>query len=93
MVHYEVNGVGDASLTNNANIHALLRPGDYAEDNVPTHITYHCPLRGMAFGSWHPGVCNFVLGDGAVRSVSVTVSLQVLSAYALVDDGESVSLP
>jgi hypothetical protein len=93
LVHYEVNSVGDAALQNSENIHALLRPQDYSEDNVPSHITYHSPIRGIAFGSWHPGVCPFVLGDGSVRSVAVTTALPILRAYAVVDDGESVALP
>ena len=93
LVHFEVNAVGDAALQNRENIHALLKPEDYAENNIPAHITYHCPLRAMAFGSWHPGSCQFVMGDGAVRAVSVTTALRVLKAYAVVDDGETVSLP
>ncbi|MCL2744579.1 MAG: DUF1559 domain-containing protein [Planctomycetaceae bacterium] len=93
MVHYEPFGVGDAALQNAVNIHPLLRPSDYSENNIPSHIAYHCSIRGMAFGGWHPGVCQFVLGDGSVRAVSVTTGLQILSALALVDDGESVSLP
>jgi hypothetical protein len=26
------------------------------------------------FGSWHPGVCNFLVGDGSVRSISSNTS-------------------
>src|SRR4029078_2136961 len=25
------------------------------------------------FGSWHPGVCQFVFGDGSVRAIRVTL--------------------
>ncbi|MDR3111543.1 MAG: DUF1559 domain-containing protein [Planctomycetaceae bacterium] len=47
-----------------------------------------------AFGSWHYGVCNFVMGDGSIRGISVTTSVDmVLSPLAKVDDGEAVSLP
>lgn len=45
------------------------------------------------FGSWHPGVCNFVLGDGAVRSVSVACAKQPLMSYAVVNDGTNETLP
>jgi hypothetical protein len=72
----------------------LWRASDFAEDNVPTHNLLHSALRGMAFGSWHPGVCQFVMGDGAVRSVNVTTPPDtVLRALSHVSDGVSVSLP
>jgi len=44
------------------------------------------------FGSWHTGVCQFMLGDGSVQSVSVTASSTVLEAYSDVSDGKAVSL-
>ncbi len=47
-----------------------------------------------AFGSWHPGVCNVLLGDGAVFSLAVTVTANpILAAYSRVNDGVNVSLP
>ncbi|MCL2745375.1 MAG: DUF1559 domain-containing protein [Planctomycetaceae bacterium] len=80
--------------TNNMElVHPLLRPQDFADDTTPPHTSLHQPTYDMAFGGWHPGVCLFVLGDGAVRSVSVTTPEPVLRAYAVVDDGESISLP
>jgi len=45
------------------------------------------------FGSWHPGVCQFLLGDGSVQSVSVTTAATILDAYSDVSDGSAVSLP
>jgi len=27
----------------------------------------------FGFGSWHPGICQFLVGDGSVKSVSNTV--------------------
>ncbi|MGL4943015.1 MAG: DUF1559 domain-containing protein [Thermoguttaceae bacterium] len=46
-----------------------------------------------SFGSPHSGVCHFLVGDGAVRAVSVTTARDVLVALAEVNDGKSVSLP
>jgi hypothetical protein len=51
-------------------------------------------LRSSSFGSWHSGVCNFVLGDGAVRAISVTTAVEgVLYPLSVCDDGSSASLP
>jgi prepilin-type processing-associated H-X9-DG protein len=44
------------------------------------------------FGSWHPGVCNFLLGDGSVRGIANTTGKTILKGYAAVSDGETVSL-
>ena len=51
------------------------------------------PLWHYGFGSSHPGVCQFTIGDGAVRGVSVTTSIDILISLATVNDGNSVSLP
>jgi prepilin-type N-terminal cleavage/methylation domain-containing protein len=46
------------------------------------------------FGSEHPGICNFLLGDGSVRAVPITTPTNdVLWRLAHVNDGQSVSLP
>jgi len=44
-------------------------------------------------GSWHPGVCNFLMADGAVRTVSVDISDTVLSNLGDRRDGSSEALP
>jgi hypothetical protein len=63
---------------------------------------------GRSFGSAHPGVVNFLIGDGSVRSISITIptnngnpneSLPVDDNMALftklvhVSDGNPVSIP
>ncbi|MGL4944620.1 MAG: DUF1559 domain-containing protein [Thermoguttaceae bacterium] len=61
-------------------------PNDYLSPNNPFH--------NYGFGSSHAGVCNFLLGDGAVRSVSNTTPMDtILCPLSDVSDGESVSLP
>ena len=42
---------------------------------------------GMQFGSYHPAVSQFVLGDASVRGISTTVSETVLQALAHRSDG------
>ncbi|MGL4943729.1 MAG: DUF1559 domain-containing protein [Thermoguttaceae bacterium] len=45
------------------------------------------------FGSPHSGIVNFLIGDGAVRSVAVTTQPSILGQLSNVCDGESASLP
>lgn len=90
LVMNDLNSLGDY-LAGDIVVNMICRPNDYADDL--NHNGSHSPLRKMAFGSWHPGISQFLLGDGSVRGVSVTTDTPILSAYALVDDGEAVSLP
>jgi hypothetical protein len=39
------------------------------------------------FGSYHEGICQFMMADGSLRPISTTVSGAVLSSYASRDDG------
>ena len=52
----------NGNSTSNTDTHGIRRP-----DDVP-----NTAIHTAGFGSWHPGICNFVLGDGAVRSISST---------------------
>ncbi len=56
------------------------------------------PLRGIdststgvQFGSWHPGICQFVLGDGSVRALHVSISPTQLEYYAARADGQVIT--
>jgi hypothetical protein len=44
-----------------------------------------------AFGSYHPGVCNFAVGDGAVKGLSATILPEALAQLGQVNDGVAVS--
>jgi hypothetical protein len=46
-----------------------------------------------AFGSWHTGICHFLMGDGSVKSLSVTTPASTLDSLIHVSDGNVVSLP
>jgi hypothetical protein len=55
--------------------------------------TVNSSFDGAQFGSWHPGICNFVLGDGAVKSIANTAHpSNLLTPLATVDDGISVTI-
>lgn len=69
-----------------AEIDGLVR--DLKFDPTGGYLVYN-----YGFGSYHPGVCNFVLGDGSVRGVSVTLSWQLLAKLTDVNDGAAASLP
>jgi prepilin-type N-terminal cleavage/methylation domain-containing protein len=38
-------------------------------------------LPAIGFGSWHPGVCPFVLADGSVDSVDIFIDTEALRSY------------
>jgi len=43
------------------------------------------------FGSWHPGICQFVFGDGSVRAIRNEIDLTTLGYLAHRMDGQPVS--
>ena len=52
------------------------------------------PLTEYGFGSAHPGVSNFLVGDGSVQAIAVTTPVNpILLALGFVDDGNAVALP
>ncbi len=42
------------------------------------------------FGSYHPGICQFVLGDGSVRAIRNSVTVQTLDKLVRPADGEVI---
>ena len=45
------------------------------------------------FGSYHPGIAQFLLGDGAVKPLSVTTAPTILGRLGMVNDRTPVSMP
>jgi hypothetical protein len=81
-------------------VHPLLRlatgPNDYVppDMNAASDQQDQSPYIGYGFGSYHPGVCQFLIGDGAVKSFSTSTSMpNVLVPLANVADGVSVAMP
>ena len=79
------NTAGDAGNMR-AGGRALAVPGE--EDST---LTSNAGNR--LFGSAHPDIVNFLLGDGAVRAIPLTTPAQILAALATVNDGTSVTMP
>jgi prepilin-type N-terminal cleavage/methylation domain-containing protein/prepilin-type processing-associated H-X9-DG protein len=50
------------------------------------------PLVNSRFGSWHPGVCQFVFADGSVRAVPVSTDINILHRLGLPNDGLPVQI-
>ncbi|HEV3203306.1 MAG TPA: DUF1559 domain-containing protein [Gemmataceae bacterium] len=55
----------------------------------PGHPLAHSPTDTFLsqFGSYHPGICQFLMGDGRVQGILVTVALDVLARLAQRNDG------
>ena len=52
-----------------------------------------CQLEHQRFGSWHPGTTMFLMGDGAVRSFSLTTPVSLMIALTHTYDGNAVAIP
>ena len=48
------------------------------------------PNSYATFGSWHPGVCQFVFGDGSVHAIETSIDLVTFRRLAVRNDGEPV---
>jgi prepilin-type N-terminal cleavage/methylation domain-containing protein/prepilin-type processing-associated H-X9-DG protein len=80
--------VGDGSVYNGDhewNFARVAGPG-YPLAQSPTDMTNW----NWVFGSYHPGVCQFVMCDGSVRQVPVSISTDVLSNLSARNDGNVV---
>jgi prepilin-type N-terminal cleavage/methylation domain-containing protein len=44
------------------------------------------------FGSYHPGVCQFVFGDGSVKALQISIELTNLGRLAHRQDGEVITI-
>ena len=73
----------------------IARPADYTVDNMPPAATgVNDSLNFLGFGSYHPMICQFLLGDGSVRSISVTTPVgTILGPLSFMDDGATVQMP
>jgi prepilin-type N-terminal cleavage/methylation domain-containing protein len=73
-------------ITNGPNAEFYLRRPE--EDPTSSY------LYRVGFGSFHPGISQFLLGDGSVVAVKITTPLvDVLLPYYHVNDGEQANFP
>ncbi len=72
--------------TNNSNVIANdvdFRPSENALNSTSI----------IGFGSYHPGVCQFLFGDGTVDMLSCSLNPTILECLGWVDDGKVIELP
>ncbi len=90
--HVRIQNIGiypdDGSLFN----------GDYAGSQVLAGVRNVPLVKGPNdqfcchnFGSDHPGICQFVFGDGRVQAIEITLEPDVLDRLTVRDDGRPVS--
>jgi hypothetical protein len=80
---------------------ALCSPKDFMDNTTqnslqPTATIGTDTSTGgrYGFGSWHPGICQFLIGDGSVRGIPLTTHpANVLYPLTQVNDGVAVSVP
>ncbi|MGL4595474.1 MAG: DUF1559 domain-containing protein [Thermoguttaceae bacterium] len=80
---------GNSTTYETSDVWGIWRSNDEIAD--ADHLYRRTPA--VSFGSWHPGVCQFVLGDGSVRGVPTTTANPILYRLSCIDDGVSVTLP
>jgi type II secretory pathway pseudopilin PulG len=83
----EKDGGGDCSVYNPDHWGML---GRLAGKNYPLAVSRGDPVIGQ-FGSWHPGICQFVFGDSSVRALPTSMDSTVLGYLADRRDGNVVT--
>jgi hypothetical protein len=83
-----------ACMARNANVADLgnmeAGVGVLALPNDKTGLTHNDTGK---FGSAHPGIVNFLFGDGAIRPLPLTTPPKVIGALGTVNDGNTVTIP
>ena len=86
-------GWGDGSIYNGDEPGTVMRLGGYGLGIANTQ-KFGAPGPGTipVWGSAHPQVCNFVMGDGSVQTLANTTEEDTLRRLCSRNDGEPVSL-
>jgi prepilin-type N-terminal cleavage/methylation domain-containing protein len=77
------NANGDKTIWNGDSVDVFSRVGGPGLGIVSNLNS----TTNQRFGSYHPQVCNFLFGDAAVRSLSVTLPESTLALLIIRDDG------
>jgi hypothetical protein len=96
LVYFGTTAVG---LEERIYCHRIAMPREFEDSFIANDGDAFCSTGYAMFGSWHPTICQFLMGDGAVRSLSVSTSPEnILGPLGVVDGftrfGKgSISLP
>ena len=69
----------------------IARPSEFDVNSSGADISQVFNHGG--FGSYHPAVSNFAMGDGSVHSIQVSTGTDILLSIAVVYDGKSFDFP
>ena len=82
----------DNSVYNPDFVSTLVRAGS---DLAPIAVSPSEPITAAAnanFGSWHPSICQFLLGDSSCRSISNSIDVVTLGQLCNIWDGSVVDI-
>jgi prepilin-type N-terminal cleavage/methylation domain-containing protein len=84
-------------------INAKLRPGIQANSNNngtgannsanPSNNQRNVHFSDLMFGSYHPGIAQFAMGDGSVKAIPETINAAIFEALAGRNEGNPAQLP
>ncbi len=77
---------GDSSIYNGDDAWVVSRA---AGPKYPLATSPDDPFN-FQFGSYHPGICQFLMGDGSIRAVAVSTPVSTLDLLARRDDGQPI---
>jgi prepilin-type N-terminal cleavage/methylation domain-containing protein len=82
----EVNG--DRTIWNGDSVDVFSRAGGHGLGVVGNWNS----STNQRFGSYHPGVCNFLFGDGTTRTLAVSLPETTLGLLIVRDDGNPIPM-
>jgi prepilin-type N-terminal cleavage/methylation domain-containing protein len=90
--HVPIDKFGTRDAGGDSSIYNDDHPGVNQRIAGPSNPLARSPTEpfNIQFGSYHSGICQFLLGDGSVRPIAVSVSGATLSRLSVRNDGQPV---
>ncbi len=86
----EPGGWGDNSVYNGDEPFSFMRIGGSIAPIQQGTTSFNGLVP--AFGSFHPGICNFALGDGSSKAIGAEIAPETLRRLCSRDDGQPIDL-